>query len=352
MSEISVCIITKNEEQNLSKCLDAIAAYPFEIVVVDTGSTDNSREVALAHGAKVYDFPWINDFSAARNFSIAKASHNWILVLDSDEYVQNLDYDALLTFMQTSPKTIGRIERHSSDVDNNTTIDQVERFFDRRIYHYERPIHEQVLPILKDHIELASVPVLVDHSGYFTPEIAKQKSDRNIELLESYLIDHPDDIYTYFQIGQSYYMIKEFEKALPYFEKALSYDLVPEAEYVQMLVVSYGHCLIYLGQIDTCIAFMEQIYEFFENYGDFVFLHACNYVRTKQYLKAIPLFVRCLNLRDFKSEGVTTYLPLYNLGLLYETLGETEMALNFYEKSAPFYPKAAIELEALRAKLS
>ena len=94
---------------------------------------------------------------------------------------------------------------------------------------------------------------------------------------------------------------------------------------------------------------MEQIYEYFENYGDFVFLLACNYVRQKDYLKAVPQFVKCLNLKEYKAKGVTTYLPLYNLGLLYDALGEKEMAIGFFEKAAPYYEPARRELAELKS---
>lgn len=343
MKNISVCIITKNEEKNLDNCLGALARYPFELIIADTGSTDSTKAVASKYTEHVYDFDWVDDFSAARNFSISKAQNDWVLILDSDEVVTRLDYDALLQFMDNHPDSIGRIERHSRDYAGGTTIDYVERFFDRRLYHYERPIHEQVAPIADTPYSLVAVPVIVNHSGYSTADLARQKSKRNIEMLKESLHTDPDDPYTYFQIGQGYYMIQDFTSAIPYFEKALSHDLDPCAEYVQMMVVSYGYALIYTDRLSDAISFLNKLYSYFENYGDFVYLLGCCYIRSKEYLKAVKEFVRATTLTEYKTEGVTTYLALYNLGLLYECLDEKGLAKKFFEASSSYPPS----LEAL-----
>lgn len=94
---VSVCMIAKNEEQYIEQCLKKLLRYNMEIVVVDTGSTDRTREIAAKYTNHLYDFAWCDDFSAARNFAVSKASNNWILILDCDEYVQELDVAKLRT---------------------------------------------------------------------------------------------------------------------------------------------------------------------------------------------------------------------------------------------------------------
>jgi O-antigen biosynthesis protein len=93
---LSVCMIVKNEENNLPRCLTSLKPIASEIIVVDTGSTDRSRDVATAFGAKVFDHSWTGDFSEARNLSLAKASGDWILVMDADEVLSPQDYPALV----------------------------------------------------------------------------------------------------------------------------------------------------------------------------------------------------------------------------------------------------------------
>ena len=92
---ISLCVIAKNEEDTLPKCLFSAAPAVDEMIVIDTGSTDRTKEIAEAFGAKVYDYAWNNDFSAARNESLSRASGDWIFILDCDEVISQRDYVAL-----------------------------------------------------------------------------------------------------------------------------------------------------------------------------------------------------------------------------------------------------------------
>lgn len=93
MIEISLCMIVRNEENSLPRCLSSAASFADEIVVVDTGSTDRTKEVAASFGAVIYDFTWIEDFSAARNFAFSKAAKDYILWLDADDYLKDKDQE-------------------------------------------------------------------------------------------------------------------------------------------------------------------------------------------------------------------------------------------------------------------
>ena len=88
---LSVCIITKNEEHNLARCLKSFQNTGFELVVVDTGSTDQTKKIAAEYTENIYDFPWCDDFSAAKNFAVSKATNPYVMVIDSDEYLQKID---------------------------------------------------------------------------------------------------------------------------------------------------------------------------------------------------------------------------------------------------------------------
>ena len=92
---LSVCIITKDEEQNIARCLECLAPYGFELIVADTGSSDRTKEIALRYTDKVYEFPWRDDFAAAKNFAVSKASGDAVMVVDADEFLEPVGEEAL-----------------------------------------------------------------------------------------------------------------------------------------------------------------------------------------------------------------------------------------------------------------
>lgn len=107
---LSLCMIVKNEEAVLQESLSQVGRYVTEIIVVDTGSSDRTKEIAQSFGAQVYDFPWCDDFSAARNFSLEKASNDWVLVLDADEIITDFKVNQIRKFIQADQAMVGRIK--------------------------------------------------------------------------------------------------------------------------------------------------------------------------------------------------------------------------------------------------
>ena len=120
---LSVGMIVKNEEKHLENCLSALKKLldnvPSELIIVDTGSTDRTKEIAAKYADKVLDFEWIDDFSAARNFCAKNASNNWILALDCDEYVNKVDVHTIRILMQKFPKCTGVIRLKNIVIDDD-----------------------------------------------------------------------------------------------------------------------------------------------------------------------------------------------------------------------------------------
>ena len=121
-STLSLCMIVKNEEKHLVKCLKSVRDVVDEMIIVDTGSTDKTIDIARVFGAKVFDFPWTGDFSAARNHSLAQATGDWILVLDADEVISARDFDelkALIRKRSSSPVAYSIVTRNYT---NNASV--------------------------------------------------------------------------------------------------------------------------------------------------------------------------------------------------------------------------------------
>lgn len=341
MKPFSVCIIAKNEEKNIERCLSSIQHFDCEIIVVDTGSTDRTKEIAQKYGAKVYDFEWINDFSAARNFSISKASYDWILVLDCDEWTEESDPEEFVFLAREYPSYVGRLKRKNLTPNGDQQriyVDMVERFFNRRYYHYESTIHEQLTPSTSQTPYAFILPLTVLHSGYVgTAEKLEAKRIRNMTLLEKELDKHPDDPYLYFQIGQEYFCLDDYETAAEYYSKVLTYDIDPTLEYLRLTIQAYGNCLLHLGRIEEALQF-EQIYDTFAKNPDFVFLMGRIYYMAGQPIKAMSEFIKATSMDNPYAEGTNTFLSWYYMGLINEQMGNTEAAADFYKKCGDFKP--------------
>lgn len=347
---ISVCMIARNEEKNIGKCLDALKPYGFEIIVVDTGSTDRTREIAAQYTDKIYDFKWINDFSAARNYSLEQASNDYVLVLDCDEMVTHLDLPAIEMLIREHPHAVGLLARDNHYTANQMDTvyqDRVERLFNRTLYHYESPIHEQVTHNqLGMRYESYNLPLLTDHVGYMgTPDELRQKVERNNMLLFQELEKTPGNPYIYFQIGQSYNMIYDYENSYKYYGKALEFDVNPDEEWVQMMIIAYANAMLHTGR-ETEALLLEGVYDAFANTADFLCVMGQIYLANGQYIKAMMEFVKAIHCPIARENGTNSFIPTYNIGLINEMMGDIPAALTHYRNCGDF-PMALAKIEEL-----
>ena len=345
---ISVCIITKNEAHYLKTCLEHLSQYPFEIVVVDTGSSDESIEVAKKYTDKVFNYEWCGDFSAARNYAISCATNDMIMVVDTDEFVEPFDYDKFIKIVSDNEKKVGRIilnNQYSRNGEKHSTKEKLSRIFSRKLFEYEGIVHEQIVSKNKTNFETYEAPVEYIHVGYDgSPEVLEAKTKRNIELLLQEL-SKKEDPYILYQLGKSFYMQGDYSEALSYFERATGYDLNPALEYVVDLVVSYGYTLINTNQVEQALMF-ENLYEEFSYSADFVFLMGLIYMNNACFEAAVNEFAKAKNYPSCNLSGVNSFLADYNIGVIFECLGHVEEAVAYY-KNCPNYEKALKRIAVL-----
>ncbi len=351
---LSVCIITKNEEQNIERCLKCLQPYDFEVVVVDTGSTDKTKEVVSQYTDCVYDFVWCNDFAAAKNFAISKASNEMVMVIDSDEYLEPLVVEKLYEIVQKHPDAVGRIHRKNVFTRNQQEQEfgeWINRIFSKEKFHYEGRIHEQVVAIDGSDYEMYQTPVTILHSGYdLTEEERKAKTERNITLLLQELKrceQGKQKPYLLYQLGKSYYMARDYDQACQYFSEGLSFDLEPKLEYVIDMVETYGYALINAGRAQEAM-FFENIYEEFGSSADFQFLMGLIYMNNACFDVAVEEFLKATMHSECRSKGVNSYLAYYNVGVIYECLGNMSEAKAYYGKCGDYEP-AKNRLNAMEA---
>lgn len=221
--KISLCAIAKNEEATLPQCLGSVVGLVDEMVVLDTGSSDRTPEIARDLGAKVYHFDWHNDFAAARNESLKYVTGDWVLVLDADEVlVPEVIPDIKAAICSDRYLLINLVRQELGASQSPYSL--VSRLFRRHpdIY-FEHPYHAMVDDSVSRLMEaeperwqvgsLAKVAIL--HTGY-QPEAIAQKNKLLMaqEILEQYLLAHPNDAYTCSKLGALYVDLGEINRGI------------------------------------------------------------------------------------------------------------------------------------------
>ena len=348
---LSVCIICKNEEACIADCISALQHLPVNIVVADTGSTDQTIPILkkkLRRNDLLCHFDWRNDFSSARNFCALQSKTDWIWVVDADEILTSFDNNALLAFINNPKNTekIGTILRRDAyplQGEMTFATSRMGRIYNRKFYHYEGIIHEQLTPEGSNSSlpeaeadRFVDLPLSFNHSGYETAEILHGKCKRNIVLLKAAFMQQKDP-YTAYQLGQAYSALGQYETAIQYFETGLSFDLDPDLEYVQTMVLSYGYSLLEQKEYQKALSFTG-IYNAFAKNADFVFLMGLIYMNNAMFPKAIAEFEKATHFKTCTVDGANSYRAHYNIGVILECTGNIAQAITSYEACGTFAP--------------
>ncbi len=184
---LSLVLIAKNESACIARCLDSAKGIADELIVVDTGSTDDTPAIAQGCGARVLSFDWCNDFSAARNVGLEAARGRWILVLDADEYLPPASFGGLRTLIDSpADRAYHLLNKSSSDGGKTGMVGKIVRLFPNRPeIRFEWPVHEQVVTSLnRAGIAIQDTSIEIIHTGYSSPEVNSAKQERNLLILE------------------------------------------------------------------------------------------------------------------------------------------------------------------------
>lgn len=276
---LSQCMIVKNEEENIERALSWGKGLVYEQIVVDTGSTDRTVELAEQMGAKVYHFQWGNDFSAAKNFALEHATGNWIAFLDADEYFREGDIPRLkhiLKKIAESPQfqTVDLIRCTMLHLDDDgkpfSTMQQDRIFRNLPELRYEKKVHEALYHTKGRklaRVDLGSeLPIL--HTGYASKAITeKQKSERNIEILQSILKDHPEEGNNWSYLGDAYLLDGKNAEAKAAFRNAL--ECPSGVVHPELVLHSISELMRFsIDDADFTMEEWEKLYKRYQETGD------------------------------------------------------------------------------------
>lgn len=369
---LSIGMIVKNEEKYLDQCLTALQplldAVDSELIIADTGSTDRTVEIAKKHTDKVYYFEWINDFAAARNFTMQKCQGEWFMFMDADEII--VSCDELIRFFTTDEhKKYGdgtiKLRSYVDEMKKEAYSDTIHLRLAKRFddVAFINPIHEALSPI---HEPIKMFNTIADHYGYFfrrngeVTENARKKSSRNLEpLLRSLETNDNVEFSVYKEIADCYQLVDDMENALKYIDMGLE-----KLDHKNLAIVQYysfkASDLMFMKKYDevikTCDEYFSEgnpaFYHTLASDFDMYAMRGEAYYRKGEYLSAFNNFVNFFNVYwKYKSGKLNTYDLLYNsikvrdysVKHLYSMIYDVCIKLGKYNTAADYMKKQPIE---------
>lgn len=322
---ISLCMIVKDEEGCLERCLRSVQGHVDEIIVVDTGSTDRTVNIAESFNARVIYHEWKQDFASARNESIMYATKDYILQLDADEYLDDrTDFvEALSSELDFYYVTIRNYKTDGLSVTHKSV-----RLFKRRPeLKYIGRIHEQI-DISEPNIQGGAAEILIHHSGYMANIYKeKDKHKRNMEILIQEVQQNRTGFNLY-NLGNQYVQEGSYKKALSAFQEA--FGLGKDRSYIPDLLSQMVVCLTHLKRYEEGLRLAKDAIAVYPSHVDLYAVQGNLYKQMEHYEDALICYKHFLeveaNQRSTFTQRVETFLVEYLMAQVYQELGDEEEA--------------------------
>lgn len=355
-ADISLCMIVKNEERVLGDCLASAKPFFREMLVLDTGSSDRTIEIAENAGASVRRAPWQDSFSLARTESMKGAKGRWIMWLDADDTLPEHCGEAILNAVAGAPANVVAFVvpvRFVEERGFGTSVDHVKVFRNLPGLEWEGRIHEQILGSLRrcaelagfeDGGQLARLDAYVLHSGYdTTPEGQAKKRKRDIKLLKLDLKDRPNHPFCLFNLGMTYHYTSEHHKAVEWLRKSINASTPAESQ-LRKAYALLGASLRALGRTKEAEAALRQGLEVVPGDPEIQFYLAQMAAERGDPDAAATLYEALLN-SDVRGvftsmdPGIQGYKARHNLAILYLGLGRYDDAKGHLQASLTNDPR-------------
>jgi tetratricopeptide (TPR) repeat protein len=354
MNGISLNMIVLNEEKFLPGCLDSIKDLVDEIIIADTGSTDNTIQIAKKFGAIVFSYKWKNDFADARNFVLQKSNYDWILYLDADERIYPEFHSIIKTYIGRSDIDAVLLKLRSlicTDTHEQVQIAPYPRLFRRMEgIKFEGRIHEQITPsLVLAGARFEESNIVIEHLGYSQQDdIIEQKKKRNLQSLLQIVKEEPSNAYALFQLGQNYLIMKENEKGVEYLKRSLELGTLTKtitASALALLAQCYNKIGDFKQAEEFCIKSLEiapnQLFaklllgEIYSNSGEFD-------SSLKYYNESLEYIKLPEHLRKTGTAIDLSYDPsfiFYKIGIIYMNQKKLTLAEKSFLDSMAINPK-------------
>jgi tetratricopeptide (TPR) repeat protein len=361
-ASVSLCMIVKNEGHHLARCLASVQPYVDEIIVVDTGSTDQTVAIAQQYGAKVSHFDWCEDFAAARNFSIRQATGSWILVLDADQELI-LEAEDVLTSLGSEPEVLVYALKHIEVKKGNQSY--VDRLF-RNLPEigFVGCLQEKICPPPEylNQSWIKHLPGLEIKNHGHDPASIIPKAQRNIRILEANQQRHGLSLKQLNTLAEMYEIIDDLEKALEYRQQAFE-QILPDLiagnrlesdPWVARLLYTCGLTFLELEDNATLQLICQRGLAGFPNHPPLNYLAGLTLSSLGFSEGAIGYFQHCLHLgesgefaQDPLHKGFVSSYAAYGLGTAYIDLKQWQQAKAAFLQALAFDPDYQLARERL-----
>ncbi len=341
--KLSLCMIVRNEERFLDGCLTSVKGVVDEMIIVDTGSTDNTLAIARIHGARISSFAWCDDFAAARNEALNRTTGDWVLYLDADERLAP-DQDELVRSLITHEGvgaylvTVGgEIQLQSGTFGHANAYPRL--FRKTPGVQFEGEVHEQIGPsVERTGKPIRPSPLVIEHLGYDqSVETTRNKCHRNMALLRKQLKRNPVDAYARFQLGNTLTMLKEFDAARSELHQALQAKILPHSIKANICNL-VAEIEVNEGKYDRAIEQYHASLRFAPNQKMARWFLSGVLLNQKRFQEALPVLQELVTAPDgHLSSGGTAYDLRIDSAELQFRIGYCLERLNEYEKAARAY---------------
>ncbi|SNZ05155.1 Tetratricopeptide repeat-containing protein [Terribacillus aidingensis] len=340
--QVSLCMIVKNEEKVIGRCLDSVVNLVDDIVIVDTGSTDRTIEIIKEYeSARLFHYKWNNNFADARNFAASQAIGDWILVLDADEFLETGNAKHVIDNLKYTKEDVFAINIvNFVGVDGTRTLENkhVRLYRNTGKYHYTRAIHEQLVHKDNKNITVNLSDLIAYHSGYLDDVVKKKsKTDRNTKLLKLQLKKGKEG-FDYYNLGNELKKEKKYEQALDAYLKAYKKKEDPFINWVPICLLNIIETLFTLNRYNDALEILKDATRIYSDAADFLYMKGAIYLAQGRKEDAKQVFTLILSERAsfktvVKSSDFIEYLPALRLGRVYEIEKNMDKAVQYYSKA-------------------
>jgi glycosyltransferase involved in cell wall biosynthesis len=344
--KISGCVIVKNEEENIAQCINNIKNVADEIILVDTGSEDNTVQIAKELGANVYEHQWENDFSKAKNIALEHATGDWIIFLDADEYFHEDSLHKVRPVIQRAHDNhytegifcgIVHIDIETKGIISKEEVLRI--FRNNKQFRFINTIHEEIrnkgIPL---RCISARDELTIMHTGY-SASVKVSKAKRNLEML----LRNKDDEKSAYYLATTYFSLQDYDNAYKYADLALSVKAVTEYDYLAYkmhfikIIITMAHESSNKEKIRLLI---DEAKIKYGNHPEIAGIEANYLLREKHFIKSLEKYLYALECQEgYGNTYVQNNFPgnidevYYNIALILYLMNKEADALSYYVRS-------------------